>query len=187
MTPFDYLCVPLSIIVGLAMAQILKGFRGILLSRARIKLYWPSLLWALLLLAVCGQSWWAQYEMRKLPTWTFPGFSIVELQTIILYMLAAVVFPDFFDARGTNLREHYFEHSRWFFSLFVALLMTSLLKDLVLTEHFTDPLNLAFHCTFIALSAVAIATRREWVHKTMAVCAVILFAIYTMTLFWRLK
>jgi hypothetical protein len=186
-TQFDYLCVPLSIIIGLAMTQILKGFRGILLSRARVKLYWPSLVWALLLLAVCSQTWWAQYEMRKIPSWTFPGFSIVELQTVILYMLAAVVFPDFFDERGTDLRTHYFTHARWFFSLFVALIVTSLLKDPVLGGHIGDPVNVAFHFFFIALSLVTIVFRREWVHKTMSIVAVAVFAVYTMTLFANLK
>jgi hypothetical protein len=184
---FDYLCVPLSIIIGLAMTQILKGFRGILLSRARLKLYWPSLVWALLLLAVCSQTWWAQYEMRKISTWTFPGFSIVELQIIILYMLSAIVFPDFFDERGTDLRAHYFAHARWFFSLFIALLLTSLLKDPVLGGHFGDPVNIGFHCLFIALSLLTIVFRREWVHKTMSIVAVAVFVVYTMTLFARLK
>jgi hypothetical protein len=177
----------LSIIIGLAITQILKGFRGILLSRARLKLYWPSLVWALLLLAVCGQTWWAQYGMRKIPSWTFLGFSVVELQTVILYMLAAIVFPDFFDERGTDLRAHYFAHTRWFFSLFVALILTSLLKEPVLGGHFGDSVNVVFHFFFIALALVTIVFRQEWVHKAMSIVAVAVFVVYMMTLFTRLN
>jgi hypothetical protein len=177
----------LSIIIGLAITQILKGFRGLLLSRARLKLYWPSLVWALLLLAVCGQTWWAQYGMRKIPSWTFLGFSVVELQTVILYMLAAIVFPDFFDERGTDLRAHYFAHTRWFFSLFVALILTSLLKEPVLGGHFGDSVNVGFHFFFIALALVTIVFRREWVHKAMSIVAVAVFVVYMMTLFTRLN
>ena len=38
MDEFSYLSVLISVILGLAVTQILKGFRGILLSRARIRL-----------------------------------------------------------------------------------------------------------------------------------------------------
>src|SRR6185312_11679923 len=40
---FNYLSVLLSIILGLAITQILKGFRGLTLSRSRVVAYWPSL------------------------------------------------------------------------------------------------------------------------------------------------
>ena len=38
---FSYLSVLLSVILGLAVTQILKDFRGLLLSRVRIRVYWP--------------------------------------------------------------------------------------------------------------------------------------------------
>ena len=59
MDEFSYLSVLISVILGLAVTQILKGFRGILLSRTRIRIYWPVIAWAALLLLVCVQSWWA--------------------------------------------------------------------------------------------------------------------------------
>jgi len=55
MDEFSYLSVLLSVILGLAVTQILKGFRRLLLSRARIRLYWPVIAWAALLLLVCFQ------------------------------------------------------------------------------------------------------------------------------------
>lgn len=41
MDEFSYLSVLLSVILGLAVTQILKGFRGLLLSRERIQLDCP--------------------------------------------------------------------------------------------------------------------------------------------------
>ena len=60
MDEFSYLSVLLSVILGLAVTQILKGFRGLLLSRARIRLYWPVIAWAALLLlfsTLVGDLW----------------------------------------------------------------------------------------------------------------------------------
>ncbi|MEP6483714.1 MAG: hypothetical protein ABJB01_04640 [Rudaea sp.] len=117
---FNYLSVLLSIIMGLAMTQVLKGFRGILLARTRVRIYWPSLIWAILLLTICVEIWWSQFGMRKLEVWTLPEFYAVLLQFVIAYMLAAIVLPDFSDRRAVDLREHYFSHIGWFFGLMIA-------------------------------------------------------------------
>ena len=41
MDEFSYLSVLISVILGLAVTQILTGFRAILLARTRIRMYWP--------------------------------------------------------------------------------------------------------------------------------------------------
>jgi hypothetical protein len=39
---FDYLSVLPSIIIGLAITQVLLGFRGLILTRMKVKLYLPT-------------------------------------------------------------------------------------------------------------------------------------------------
>jgi len=56
-----------------------------------VRSYWPSLLWAGVLLLIFIQSWWAMFVLRHYTDWTFLAFAIVLLQTIALYMMAAVV------------------------------------------------------------------------------------------------
>jgi len=187
MDQFSYLSVLLSIILGLAITQVLKGFRGILLARRRVVVYWPVLVWAVLLLSIFVQSWWASFGMRDIAQWTFPAFSIVLLQTVLMYMLAALVFPDFHGDETTDLRAHYLDHTGWFFGLMVAALVTSLFKDVVLSGHFSDAANVAFHLCFIASSIVAMLTRREGYHKGLSVVGLAMFAVYTLALFSRLR
>ena len=55
---FSYLSVLLSIIIGLAVTQILQGLRVLMLSRASARLYAPSLIWSALLLLIATQMWW---------------------------------------------------------------------------------------------------------------------------------
>src|SRR5215467_5169602 len=85
MDQFSYLSVLLSVILGLAVSQILKGFRGLLLSRTRIRIYWPVIAWAALVLLICFQNWWSMFGMRNRHDWTFQQFGIVLLQTILIY------------------------------------------------------------------------------------------------------
>jgi hypothetical protein len=52
MDAFSYLSVLISIILGLAVTQVLQGFRGLMLARSRVRAYWPSMVWAVALLLI---------------------------------------------------------------------------------------------------------------------------------------
>ncbi|MDB4887655.1 MAG: hypothetical protein JWN79_3093 [Gemmatimonadetes bacterium] len=56
MDAFGSLSVPVSIIIGLALAQLLQGLRGIALHRARVRLCWPVLAWSATLTLICVQT-----------------------------------------------------------------------------------------------------------------------------------
>lgn len=112
MDAFTYLSVLLSIVLGLAMTQILQGFRGLVLTRSTIRTYWPCVLWAVLLLVIDVQSWWAMYGLRGHTDWSFLAFAVVLMQTVVLYMLAGIVFPDIDNEHPVDLRAHYYDHAR---------------------------------------------------------------------------
>ena len=187
MDAFSYLSVLLSIILGLAITQVLAGFRGILLGRKRVRLYWPVPAWGVLLLVMFVQSWWAMFGLRSVEVWTFGTFSVVLLQTIVSYMLGALVFPDFGGNDTIDLREHYFAHVHWFFGFTIAVLLVSLSKDLVLDGHLPDPLNVAFHACFVAVALLATRIRAEWYHKALPLVLAAAFAAYILVLFSRLR
>ncbi|HYY30716.1 MAG TPA: hypothetical protein VE860_22450, partial [Chthoniobacterales bacterium] len=94
MDSFSYLSVILSIVLGLAITQVLLGLRGLILTRAKVKLYPPTLIWAGIALLTPIQAWWADFALRKQPNWTFLALLVIMLQAISIYMIAALVFPD---------------------------------------------------------------------------------------------
>jgi hypothetical protein len=186
MDAFSYLSVLLSIIIGLAITQILTGFRGIVLWRSRVRVYWPVPLWAGTLLLINVQSWWAMFELREVTGWTFAAFAVVLAQSIAQYLLAGIVFPDFSRDADIDLREHYWAHVHWFFGLFVAVLLISLAKSEVVYGKLPDREDLFFHGVFIALSATALLTRRARYHEFLALFGAGVFCAYVITLFTRL-
>jgi hypothetical protein len=186
MDAFSYLSVLLSIIVGLAITQILTGFRGIVLWRSNVRMFWPAPLWAGTLLLINVQSWWAMFSLREVAAWTFAGFAIVLAQTIVQYLLAAIVLPDFSADRETDLHTHYWAHTHWFFGLFVLLLLASLAKNPLLYGHSPDHGDLAFHIGFIVLSAMALLIRRDGFHKFLALLGAGVFCAYVIALFTQL-
>jgi hypothetical protein len=61
MDSFSYLSVILSIVLGLAITQVLLGFRSLILTRAKVKLYATALIWAFIALIIPIQAWWADF------------------------------------------------------------------------------------------------------------------------------
>lgn len=94
MTPFEYLSVLLSIILGLAITQILEGYRSLLLARSKVKRHWATLVWSALILLFAAQAWWVSFGLEDRAEWQFDTFLVILLQMGLIYMLAALVLPD---------------------------------------------------------------------------------------------
>ena len=186
MDEFSYLSVLISVILGLAVTQILKGFRGILLSRARVRVYWPVIAWAALLLLICSQNWWSMFGMRNRHDWTFLQFAMVLLNTIFIYMMTALVFPDFFGAAAIDLKENFYAHRAWFFSLAFSTIVVSVGKDFVLDGRLPNRTNLIFHAIFGVTLLIGALTASERYHKGLIVFGGALFVIYIAVLFARI-
>lgn len=187
MDEFSYLSVLLSIILGLAITQILQGLRARMLSHARVQPYWPTQVWAATLLLVCTQTWWALFDMRDRHDWEFNQFAVLLTQTVLLYLIAGLVYPDFGEEKVVDLRAHYFQQRKRVFSLFVVAVLVSICRDLVLDHALPDRANLIFHAVFLVTASVAIATANEWYHKLLALFTAGTFLFYVSSLFARLR
>ena len=186
MDEFSYLSVLISVILGLAVAQILKGFRGILLSRARVRIYWPVIAWAAFLLLICSQNWWSMFGMRNRHDWTFLQFTMVLLNTVFIYMMTALVFPDFFGEGIVDLKENFYAQRGWFFTLAFSTIVISVCKDIVLDGRLPNTTNLIFHVIFGVTLFIGALTRSERYHKGLIVFGSALFVVYIVVLFGRI-
>jgi hypothetical protein len=186
MDSFTYISVLLSIVLGLAITQVLLGFRGLILTRAKVKLYIPTLIWAVIALLIPIQAWWADFAMRRQPNWTFLALLVIMLQAISIYMVAGLVSPDISGEDFVNLREHFFAHRSWFFGALLACVVFSLSKDLTLHGHLPNLIDSAFQFTFCAAAIAATIIGSEWFHRLLAPAVGLLFAVYVAVLFARL-
>ena len=94
MDSFNYLSVLLSIIIGLAVTQVLQGLRVLMLSRETARLYAPSLIWAAVVLLIATQMWWSSFGLRDQGEWTFGLYGLVLLQVALFYLASGLVLPD---------------------------------------------------------------------------------------------
>ena len=183
MDAFSYLSVLLSIVLGLALASLLSGFAAMARARARLALYWPLVAQMVLLFLLQVQMWWACFGLRDVGRWNFPAFLVVLLQAVFVYLATAILVPDMQGKDRIDLKECYFREARWYFGALVLVVLDSLAKNLVLTGGFQTGIDLAAHLAFVCLCIAGIASRREAVHKFVAVAALVIFAAYVVLLF----
>lgn len=104
MSTLEFVLVAHAIIVGLAVAEILRGFSELIRSEEGQISYRLLLIaaWTLVLLL---QIWWAIWSVGDRAVWTFPEFILFLLPVGILYVIARLCFP--LVLTGTDLNVYY--------------------------------------------------------------------------------
>lgn len=129
MSAAAHLLVLVSVIVGLALTDILESTHKLVHARERVRFDWLPVGWAVLLFYVIVQLWWGTYgAMEAESQQTYFGFAFRLLIFVTFYLLASSVLPDV-EAEGVvDMRAHYFENRTWFF-LLAALNVALLIVD----------------------------------------------------------
>lgn len=187
MDGFAHLSVLISIVLGLGITNLLMGLGRVVQLRAQVTIFWPAVVWALTLLVIHVQTWWTMFGLRFVRTWDFVSFAITLAQPILLFFLSVLIMPNFDRDEALDLRRNYFMHARWFFGIFIALLLVSLARTYVVSGQLTDTADLAFHAFFFASAAAAAIFSREALHKTVAVFAAVAVVVYVALLFMPLR
>lgn len=183
---FAYLSVLLSIILGLAIAEVLQGYGALLLSRSKVKLYAPPLIWSVMMLLMATQFWWASFGLAQREHWDFAAFTAVLLQTIMLYMGTTVVLPKGMSDQPIDLRAHYYREATPFFTFGLLFLLVGFIKDWLLDQSFVRPMSLVFTIFFMGVTLLALIVRRPRIHEIVAPVMAVAIMGYFLTLFMRI-
>lgn len=187
MTPFEYLSVLVSIIVGLALTQLLSGVARLIQLRHRIAMHPATLCWMAVLFLIDVQVWWVAFERRQAMQWTFFAFLLYLLIPIGVFLLSYLVLPDLGDEDTGDLHANFDGNRSWFFGLLAALPLVSLLEQAVRDGHLPMDTDFAFRCVWIAMALVAMRVRSARFHLWNAVAVLVLFVGYVVNLFLRLR
>ena len=180
MTPFEYVTVLISIILGLGITQIVTGIADIIHQWDKMKLYWPHALWILLVFVMHIHEWWYTYELKKHESWHLASFLFLNLYPILLFVLARILFPFGAMDTETDFKIFYFGNFRKFFLMVTLLVILSVALDVLLEDRpwmeQLPKLAIAF-----VLSSIAIAKNKsELLHKAIVL---ILLAVFIGSMF----
>ncbi len=125
--------------------------------------------------------------LRNHRGWTFLAFGAVLAQTATLYVMAAVALPEEIELSGTDLGAFFDRHHRWFFAFFLATLVVSVLKDVILDGRLPERTNLVFHAVLAAGCVAGLMARRRRFQEVLGVGFAIALVVYIGVLFAQLR
>jgi len=88
----EFILVAHAIVVGLAVAEILRGFSELLRSN-NVNISYRLILIAVWTLLLLLQVWWSIWHVGDHAVWTFSEFLLFLLPVGVLYMIARLCFP----------------------------------------------------------------------------------------------
>ena len=187
MDAFEYLSVLLSIVLGLALTNLLTGIARLVQLRAQARLYWPALVWAASLLLIIVQSWWAMFDVRDHAGWTLLKFAVLLVHPTLLYFMCVLILPDP-EREGTlDLRRNYYTQAPWFFGAASLVIVASLMRPLAFDGAIPWETDTAFQLGFLAVTLTAALVRKPRLHEAVAVIAPAGLLIYSGALFFQLR
>ena len=175
MTPFEYVTVLISIILGLGITQIVTGVADIIHQWEKMRLYWPHALWILLVFVMHIHEWWNTYELKQHQSWHLVSFLFLILYPILLFVLARILFPFGAMETQTDFKDFYFRNYRKFFLMVSILVVLAILQDIFIAgRDWLDQLPKLI--IPITLSGIAIAkSKAETLHKIIVVLLLAVF------------
>lgn len=176
MSPFEYVMVLVSIIVGLALTHVLAAFSSAV-HRIRghgepLRLEPVYLLWVGFVVTWLVSFWWWEYKFHDLGVeWTFGLYLFVITYAVALFLLAAILVPH--RMQGVHDSYDYFMAGRgWFFGAFIVV-NTLDVPDTFFkgVEWGLRPVFWFQICLFYTAAVVGIATRRRPLQLASAAAA----------------
>ncbi len=170
MTPFEYILPLVSVIVGLAIADLAVSFNRLLRARKRVTWDWLALLAAFAALLSVLDMWWMFYGVQESTFYyTLTGFLPLAFQLILLFLINAAALPDDVPKVGMNLKQFYVGNSNYlwglftvyFLSIFATRAVTLLIEQGSVVGMFK---NTVWNLVMLAAFGSLMVIHRRWYH-----------------------
>ena len=170
MSQFEYVAVLISIIAGLALAQILRGVGRMVTDKNGPAPYWVHLIWTLYLFLYIVAFWWWEFRLDTVE-WSLSLYLVIITYATLLFFASLVMQPG--SLHGVDsYKDYFFLRRRWIFSLIIAVSLWDFLDTYVKGSGYFEGLGAVYPLIFAMViigSAIAIVTSNERYHKTFAV------------------
>ncbi len=176
MATIEYIAILVSIMVGLAMAEILRGVADSLRHRSTVTVYWPLLVVASLILAMAIWTVRWLWLAEDQDSWTWGELMLSLAPGFLIFVMARLTFPQ--ELANSDLRAYYFEQSRVIWGL--AALFVVMAEIRVLTLDATVPQSdaggvaHALRLGAFSLCMILAVSKRPKVHEVGLAIAILL-------------
>ena len=186
MSQFEYLSVLVSIIIGLALTQLLSGTARLIQLRRRVRPHATTLCWMATLFLADIQIWWAAFERRDSQDWNFFLFLLFLLMPILAFLLSYLVLPELGDEDEIDLAANFEGNRSWFFGLLALLPGVSLVEEALRSGGVPMDADAVFRVVLALVALVASRVSNARFQFWNALLALAMVSGYVALLFLRL-
>jgi hypothetical protein len=178
MSTFEYIVGILSIVLGLALANLLSTLVETVKYRRTVTHYWVHTLWcAAMVFNIVGTWWYLWRSMSGVEVVSLPEFSIPIVLTSLQYAISRLLGPDHTLSSAINLETYFFEIKTPFL---LCLFGTPLVSMLMLPPGDSADVNpIALLAIFVGilLPLIGVFTANRRAHAVIVVLWVASYAI----------
>jgi hypothetical protein len=130
---FQHVMVLISIIIGLAITNLLLGLSGTIErlteSTRPLRISWPTIFWlAYLFFLMVLFRWWEFRLLELLKQWSLWNYFLVICFAVVLFLQVALLIPRDWD-KVDDMNEYFLAKRRWFYSVFARSLIIDLIDS----------------------------------------------------------
>jgi hypothetical protein len=183
MSPFEFVCAFYSVVLGVAVAQLMTSVGRLIEVRDHVRTYWVQSLWVVIVLLIDVNSWWAMWELRNAKSWQFISFFLLVGLIGSIFLVTVLLFPRVPESGGQiDLDAHYYKNRRIFFLVNAAGWILGLLCNLSFLpmKSWLNP-GIIFPVPVVFLSILAAITGNRRYHAAFAILSLtaIAFGLFT--------
>lgn len=173
MTTFEYVMVMVSVVLALALAQLLRALTEVVTNPRR---YWVHVVWMVSLVLLIVQVWWAYWDFNATTTWTFAFYLLLLSFPVAIFISAALLVPAT-RASDIDWRAHYYRVHRWTFgTLLVGMVVALTGQVFFLDVPLLHPYR-AFQVPLLASVIGAMLTTGHGTHRVWSVAFLVLLLV----------
>lgn len=171
MPAFQHLSVLVSIVVGMAVSQLLFGLGQMVRRRGSYRIDPLYILTNVIILLVLVDSWWSAYSWHDVHDWSYRTTWFVMLNPLLVTMTAQLLPPDW-DEKPVDFHKTYYKNHRLIFGLLTLYPLIDMLDSgLKGSAHFKSlGAGYPIACSALAVLCAAAALVRS--RKIQGICLV---------------
>jgi hypothetical protein len=182
MSPFEFISVFVSLIVGFALAHILSAVSDLYEIRERVKTYWLNSLWVVTVIMWSIFTWWGLWMLSvDLVEWTYAQYWILVINISSIYFFTTLVLPKATDEGMIDLEAHYYSVHKAFFSLIAFSLFSSAIVNYSLFgQPLIGPMTI-MPCIVGCAAIGGVFTNSKSYHRGIGIFMFIMFVAFQLT------
>lgn len=127
---FTHVRIVMGMVIGLGITRMLTGIASFIQHPGRQRVSLLHMLWVGSILLELILFWWWEFGLSRLPAWSFGVYLFLVGYAVVLYLLAALLFPESI-SEYAGYEDFFIKRRRWFFGLLAATFVLDVIDTLI--------------------------------------------------------